>query len=568
MTSETTATHTTLQFLGAAETVTGSKFLLTCGERRLLVDDGMFQGPKALRDRNWDPLPIDASDITDVLITHAHMDHVGMLPRLVARGFNGPIFATEGTVRLAEIVLRDGAKLQEQDAEDANKGGYSQHQPALPLYTTDDVERTLPLFVTIPFNEDLDLDDGIVARFTRSGHILSSASITVWTPDASVVFSGDLGRRDHAVLKPREVPPGAPFALVESTYGDRNHPEPELLPHEGFADVVRRTIERGGSVLVPAFAVDRTEVVLKAIADLRRDGRIPHTPVYINSPMANAALDVYRSMPWELRDDLRPDELLEFEDLRPVRSVDESMTLTAGDHPPAIIIAASGMATGGRVLHHLETMLPDQRNAVIFTGYQGVGTRGRQLVEGATKLKMYGKYIPVKAEIFQDQEFSVHADGDDVIEWLGELAPRPHTVFCVHGELEAATLLAQRIERELPGIDAIVPAHGEIVALDGSATAATERPAEAVRVDRAVPAVQAGEPTGTTAPDASGAPVAGVATAGVAAPREYRLVTGATAEALSAAVTAAIGEGFEPYGDPGLATADGSTVFLQALVAR
>lgn len=557
MATDTSSAHSTLQFLGAAEAVTGSKFLLTSGQRRLLIDDGMFQGPKALRERNWNPLPVDPSSITDVLITHAHMDHVGMLPRLVAHGFRGPIFATEGTVRLAEIVLRDGAKLQEQEAKDANRGGWSKHANPLPLYTSDDVERTLPLFVPVPFDEDLDLDDGIVARFTRAGHILASASITVWTPTTSIVFSGDRGRREHPVLKARDLPPGAPTVLVESTYGDRPHPKPELLPHEGFADVVRRTIEKGGSVLVPAFAVDRTEVVLKAIAELRRDGRIPFTPVYVNSPMANAALDVYRSMPWELREDLRPDDLLEFEGLHAVRSADESIELTAGNHPPAIIVAASGMATGGRVLHHLQTMLPNSRNAVVFTGFQAAGTRGRQLVEGATKLKMYGEYVPVKAEVFQDHEFSVHADGDDVIEWLGNLNPRPRTVYCVHGEPEAATALAARIERELPGVNAIVPSHDEIVVLDGVDAAPREAPTQTSRVDRSVPIPPSAENTeGSASPEST------------AASREYRLVTGATAHELSAAATAALADGFEPYGDPGIGTVDGAVVYLQALVRR
>jgi len=568
-----TAPRTTLQFLGAAEAVTGSKYLVTCGARRLLVDDGMFQGPKALRERNWNPLPVDPAEITDVLVTHAHMDHVGMLPRLVAHGFRGPIFATEGTTRLAEIVLRDGAKLQEQEAKEANQGGWSKHSPALPLYTTEDVERTLPLFVPVPFDEDLDLDDGIVARFTRAGHILGSASITLWTPTSSAVFSGDLGRPEHAVLRSRGTPPGAPYVLIESTYGDRPHPEPANLPHEDFADIVRRTIGRGGSVLVPAFAVDRTEIILKAIAGMRREGRIPFTPVYVNSPMANLTLDVYRSMPDELRDDLRPDELVSFEGLHSIRTPDESMAITGGDHPPAIIIAASGMAAGGRVLHHLETMLPDARNSVVFTGYQAIGTRGRQLVEGATKLKMHGQYVPVRAEIFQDQEFSVHADGDDAIGWLRELDPAPSTVFCVHGEPESARALAQRIERELPGVDAIVPAQGEVVVLDGvhaEPRRAEAAPVGGIPVGREVRGA-AGEPASVRAsvapPTASPAPAASSAP-GSAPSRAYRLVSATTPEALSAAVTAAMGEGFEPFGAPSASTVGAETVFLQALLAR
>ncbi len=556
------STHTTLQFLGAAETVTGSKFLLSVGDRRILIDDGMFQGPRELRKRNWVPLPFEADSVTDVLLTHAHMDHVGMLPRLVKRGFRGPIFATEGTVRLAEIVLRDGAKLQEQDAAEANKRGSSKHQPALPLYTTADVEATLPLFVTVPFDEDLDLDDGIVARYTRAAHILGSASITLWTPDVSVVFSGDLGRHDHPVLKQRGTPPGAPYALIESTYGDREHPEPELLPHEGFADVVRRTIERGGSVLVPAFAVDRTEVVLKQIADLRAEGRIPHVPVYVDSPMANAALDAYRSLPDELRDDLRPDQLLEFPDLHSVRSPDESRELTtkAGKHP-AIIIAASGMATGGRVLHHLEVMLPDKRHSVVLTGYQAVGTRGRTLVEGATKLKLFGQYVPVRAEVFQDGEFSVHGDRSDLLDWLRELSPRPHTVFCVHGEEDAAKAFAAAIEEEFPGIDAVVPHHNEVVVLDGTRAALEPKPATARPIDRTVPEV-----TASTGPFTSDAAGEAEQIAAAPVPRDYRLLTGASPDELSAQAAELLAAGYVPFQSPSVDEIAGQPLYLQAFI--
>lgn len=598
-------THTTLQFLGGAKNVTGSKFLLTVGERRLLIDCGMFQGLKKLRELNWEPFPVDPATITDVVLTHAHMDHVGLLPRLVAQGFNGPIFATEGTVRLAEIVLRDGAKIQEQDAKDANKGGYSKHKPALPLYTMADVARTLPLLVPVPFDEDLDLEDGIVARFTRAAHIIGSASVTMWTDTTSVVFSGDLGRHDHPVLKDRGTPPGAPYALIESTYGDRVHEELGPLPHEGFADLVRRTFERGGSVLVPAFAVDRTEVLLKTIAELRRDGRIPFCPVYIDSPMANAALDVYLSMPDELRSDLEPEMFTEFPGLTLIRDAAESMALTAkaGSREPSIIVAASGMATGGRVLHHLEAMLPDKRNAVAFTGYQAVGTRGRGLVEGATKIKMHGQYVPVRAEIFQDREFSVHGDVNDLLSWLRDLEPRPRTVFVVHGEAETAAAFADRIEAEFAEMDAVVPDHGEIVTLDGVHATADSRPARARRMLSTGPAsalrpgagagrgfgagfgsgAAAGSDSGASAdagrwsdaghsldaPGRAGALVSQrleVAAPVRPAPGTYQLLHAESPEALSALVNAMIAEGSLPYGDPGLGTVDGRTVFIQAVV--
>ncbi|QUY60942.1 MBL fold metallo-hydrolase [Gulosibacter molinativorax] len=554
MASYTSEAHTTLQFLGAAETVTGSKYLLRVAERRILVDFGMFQGRKELRDRNWERFPFDPAEISDVLLTHAHMDHVGLLPRLVREGFRGPVLCTEGTARLAEIVLRDGAKIQEQDAEDANKHGYSKHHPALPLYTTEDVENTLPLLVSVPYDEDIDLDDGIVARFTRAAHILGSASITVWTEQASVTFSGDIGSKEHPVLRSREAPPGAPFALIESTYGDRDHPEEDGRPHEEFADIIRRTIERGGSVLVPAFAVDRTEVVLKTLSDFRRADRIPHVPVYIDSPMANAALQTYLSMPEELRSDMHPEDFLEFPGLRPIRSVDESKALTqASRREPSIIIAASGMATGGRVVHHLEAMLPDAKNSVVLTGYQAIGTRGRQLAEGADKLKMRGRYIHVNAEIYQDHGFSVHGDRGDLLEWIGELDPRPEVVFCVHGEVQAANALAKRIEEHYPGIDAIVPTQGEVIVLD-SGTVPVARPETARPVERHVPAPAV---TATARHPETSEPIG-----------SYELLSGESPDQLSQHVTDALAKGFAPFGAPSVGTVDGSAVYLQAVVRR
>ncbi len=455
-------TPTTLTFLGAAGGVTGSKYLLTVGERRILVDAGMFQGEKELRQRNWADFPVPPDTLTDILLTHAHLDHCGYLPRLVRDGFSGPIWCTATTARLAEIVLRDAAFLAERDALDAAEGGWSKHHPPLPLYTITDVENTLPLLTAVDYDRDLDLRDGVWARYTRAGHILGAASIRVETPETSVLFSGDLGRAEHPVLLAREIPQGADYVLAESTYGDRDHPRPRNLPHEDFADVIRRTIQRGGSVLVPAFAVDRTEVVLSVLAEMRRYDRIPQVPIVVNSPMALAALQVYRESPEELRRDLDLPEILN--DIVEVRSAEDSRGYTEGRHSPSIIVSSSGMATGGRVLHHLERMLPDPRNAVVFTGYQAVGTRGRNLLEGATKLKMRGRYVAVRAEILQDREFSVHADASEMIAWLRQLNPPPDTVFCVHGEVEATATLAERIEREA-GLEAVVPHLDEVVAL-------------------------------------------------------------------------------------------------------
>ncbi len=462
-----TTSPTTLTFLGGAGSVTGSKHLLTVGGRRILVDCGMFQGEKTLRLRNWAEFPVDPATVTDVLVTHAHMDHVGYLPALVRGGFTGRIHCTDAAEELIGIVLRDAGHLQERDAEDAAEGGYSKHTPPLPLYRSEDVERTLPLLSAVPFDTDVDLGDGVTARWVRAGHILGSASIRVVTPTTSAVFSGDLGRADHPVLKPREVPEGAAYVLVESTYGDREHPEPENLPHEGLADVIRRTVARGGSVLIPAFAVDRTEVILKALTEMRRDGRIPMCPIYVNSPMATDALAVYQRHPEELRPGIDPGDFLDVADLHAVRTADESRALTAaGPHRPSVILSSSGMATGGRVLNHLESMLPDARNAVVLTGYQAVGTRGRALAEGATRLKMHGRYVGVRAEVLVDKEFSVHGDASDLLDWVAALNPAPVTVFCVHGEPAASAALARRIEAEL-GLQAVVPELDEVVLLDG-----------------------------------------------------------------------------------------------------
>lgn len=478
--------RTTLTFLGGAETVTGSKFLLTIGDRRILVDCGMFQGEKKWRARNWEEFPVDPASISDLILTHAHMDHSGYIPALVKNGFDGPIWCTEGTRRLAEIVLRDAGYLQEREAEDAAEGGYSKHDPPLPLYTIDDVLRTLPLFTSLEYDTDFDLGGGITIRLTRAGHILGSASVTVTTPETQALFSGDIGRHDHPVLRPRDTPPGSPYVLVESTYGDREHPEPENLPHEGLADVVRRTIARGGSVLIPAFAIDRTSVVLTTLTQMMSAGRIPDVPIYVNSPMALSALDVYQSP--ALRDELRP-ELTEADfadppNLREVRTADESKRITKPSQP-AIVISSSGMLTGGRVLHHLEALLPGKENAVILTGYQGIGTRGRALAEGATELKMYGKYVPVRAEIYHDREFSVHADASDIIDWLRELEPRPQTVFCIHGEADSAAALARKIKAEL-GIAAVVPRYGEVVTLAPTSA----RPFAPLSETRAAPTVE------------------------------------------------------------------------------
>lgn len=468
---------TTLTFLGGARTVTGSKYLLAidppggapdrpgAGPRRILVDCGLFQGMKKLRRANWAPFPVDPASIDDVLLTHAHMDHTGYLPRLVKHGFRGSIWGTDATQALTEIVLRDSAYLQERDADFANEHGFSRHEKALPLYRIGDVAKTLPLMRSVEFHRPLDLGDGIAATWYRAGHILGSASIRVATPDGSVLFSGDLGRTTHPVLRSREIPPGADVALIESTYGDREHIEPSS-PHEAFAAAIRRTVSLGGSVLVPAFAVDRTEVVLAALDGMAAEGRIPRVPVYVDSPMALRSLEIYRapSQACELRDGAR----LRLPHLRltQLRTVEESKRLnTLGT--PAIIISASGMATGGRVLHHLARMLPDPRNCVVLTGYQAVGTRGRSLADGAQSLKLLGMEVGVRASVVRDEEFSVHADASELVDWARGLSPAPGRIFCVHGEPDSASALAGALRSRL-GLDAAVASPGQTITVGRS----------------------------------------------------------------------------------------------------
>ena len=458
---------TSLTFVGGAGTVTGSKYLITHDERRFLVDSGVFQGERELRDLNWQPFPVPPSSLETILITHAHTDHVGYLPVLVRDGFRGDVLATPATCELAAIVLRDAAFLAERDAEHAASHGYSRHDPPLPLFTAADVERTLERFREVDYDTDIDLGGGVTARWTRAGHILGSASIRVATADTSILFSGDLGRAEHPVLLPREAPPGAETVLVESTYGDREHFEPSGREHEQLADLIRRTARRGGSVLIPAFAVDRTEVVLQTLTGLLRDGRIPELPVYVNSPMALAALDVYRDPRYaaELRPELDVASFVDLPRLHEVRTTEESIALNT-PRMPSIIISSSGMATGGRVLHHLEHMLPDSRNAVVLAGYQASGTRGRALLDGATHLKMHGRQVGVRAEILSDEEFSVHADASELLDWLAALSPAPRTVFTVHGTPESAGRLAAAATSRL-GLHARAAELGETVEVAG-----------------------------------------------------------------------------------------------------
>jgi metallo-beta-lactamase family protein len=460
-----------LTFLGGTGTVTGSRFLLDTDNARVLVDCGLYQGEKALRLRNWDPFPVEPGSIDAVVLTHAHVDHCGYLPALVRDGFSGPVHASPGTAALAGIVLPDSGHLHEEEAAYANRRGYSKHHPALPLYTEDDARRACESLVAHPFGDPFEAAPGVRLRLDPAGHILGSsiATLTVGTRhgERTVTCSGDLGRPAHPLLVP-PAPLGRPdVVLVESTYGNRRHDDEGAL--ERLAAAITRTADRGGKVVIPAFAVDRTEVLLVHLQALRESGAIPDLPVFVDSPMALAALDVYRRAIAEASPDVRPEVHLDGDPfgmaaVTEVRAVEESMELDRLRYP-AIIVSASGMATGGRILHHLRRYLPDHRNAVVLVGFQAAQTRGRQLADGARQVKLLGRYVPVRAEVVDLPSFSVHADADELLRWLGTATDPPAAGYVVHGEPEAAAALADTAFTRL-GWNAVVPDYGERVRIE------------------------------------------------------------------------------------------------------
>lgn len=455
-----------LTFLGAVDTVTGSRFLLESGGRRLLVDAGLYQGLAVHRRRNWEPFPVDPAAIDDVVLTHAHLDHTGYLPRLVKDGFRGRVTCTEETAELAAIVLRDSAHLQQEDARYANLAGFSRHSPALPLYDDRDVERTLDLLAPVDFEKPVALSPGLTATLRPAGHILGSATVVIEAGAHRAAFSGDLGRAHHPLLRPPLDPIAVDTLVVESTYGDRRHPPPDPAI---LADAISRTVERGGSVLIPAFAVDRTELVLLELWRLVDQGEIPDVPIHVDSPMALAALECYRRAAQRGGPQLRPEarELVGHLDnhfVHAVRDVEGSMRLNR-PRTPSIVISASGMASGGRVVHHLAHQLPDRRNCVVLTGFQADGTRGRQLAEGARQVKIHGRYVPVRAEVVVVPDFSVHSDAAETLDWLARAPEPPRTVYVVHGEPASAASLARSISDDL-GWTAVVPSYGERVLVD------------------------------------------------------------------------------------------------------
>lgn len=453
-----------INFLGAAGTVTGSKFLVQAGEEKVLVDCGMFQGLKDLRLQNWQPFPTDPSLIDAIVITHAHLDHCGYLPRLVRQGFSRKIFLTKYTAKLAEIILRDSAKIQMEDAEFARIKGFSKHHPPIPLYTDDDAEAAIRLFSIVEFREEVKVSDNFRVKFFPSGHILGAGFVELIAQDKTLLFSGDLGRPTHPVLAAPDAIAAKSYdaIIVESTYGDRLHQDPGMI----LADTVNRTIDRGGTVLIPAFAVDRTEVLLMQLKELVETKKIPDVPIFVDSPMASAALDCYRDAisedSAEITAEIRALEnvdIFQMDNLYETQSVSDSKAL---NHPkrPAIIIAASGMATGGRVVHHLARLLPDKRNTVMLVGFQAPGTRGRLLLDGEPTVKMHGAHVAVAAEVVYLPGLSVHADQSELLSWLFDSGAEAEKIFLVHGEPEAAQAL-EKLIRTKHVKEVIIPTQAE-----------------------------------------------------------------------------------------------------------
>jgi len=461
-----------LTFLGATETVTGSKYLLEASGERLMIDCGLFQGHKELRLRNWSPLPVDPSSIQWLVLTHAHLDHTGYIPRLVKDGFHGQIWASSATVDLAHLVLPDSGHLQEEDARYANKKGFTRHKPALPLYTQDEAIRSLELFRVVDETKPLELSPHFKLKFFRAGHILGARMVEVTVTEegktVTVLFSGDVGRFPQLIIREPAVPDAADYLVCESTYGDRLHPTDDFRAR--LAQIVERTAERGGSVIIPSFAVGRTQELLYLFRMLINGNQMHDLPIHVDSPMAIDVTDLYRKHHED--HNLQTDEfeagghrLFAQPNVHFDRSVEQSKALNECRYP-TIIISASGMATGGRVLHHLARCLPDHRDTVLFVGFQASETRGHIIQAGAEWVKIHGQQVPIRAHVETIENLSAHADYREMMGWLERFPSPPRKTFITHGELHAATALQKKIAEGL-GWKAEVPSYLEKVPLGG-----------------------------------------------------------------------------------------------------
>lgn len=453
-----------LSFLGATGTVTGSKYLLTRDSGSILIDCGLFQGLKQLRLKNWERLPFALKKLNAVVLTHAHIDHSGHLPILVRNGYRGAIYCTDGTRDLCEILLPDCGYLQEEEARYANRQGYSRHHPALPLYTEKDARRALEYLKPVGYDTEIELEKGITVRFLPAGHILGASMVYLTIDGTSILFSGDLGRPNDMLMKPPAVVNGADYLVLESTYGDRLHSRTD--PADALEQIVNRTADRNGTLVVPAFAVGRAQTLMYLLHQLKREKRIPSIPIYLNSPMAINATDIFRRHSVEHR--LSEKECAQvFDDIHLVHSVEESKALNRR-RDPIIIISASGMITGGRVLHHIEAFGPDPRNTILLTGFQGAGTRGSDLASGAGTVKMHGVHVPIRAEIVVLENLSAHADCSEILQWLGNFTSAPRQTYLTHGEPVASDALRRRIQEEL-GWSVMVPEYRQRVSIESIA---------------------------------------------------------------------------------------------------
>jgi len=449
-----------LSFLGAAGSVTGSKYLVEADGARVLVDCGLFQGPKPLRQRNWEPFPFDPSSVQSVILTHAHLDHTGALPLLVKSGFQGQIYSSWATQDVSGIILPDSGHIQEEDARHANRGRYSKHDPALPLYTEADAHAALRHFTLALPGVWTDLPGGFSFKLVPSGHLLGACSVYLRHGPTTIAFSGDLGRTEDLILRPPEPFEGADYLVVESTYGNRRHSDEDA--GEELARVVGRTAQAGGVVLVPSFGVGRAQTLLRLLSILAAEKRVPRLPVFLDSPMATKATHIFCA---HLRQHkLSPEECHALcETPRYIGSADESAALDERIGP-FVLISASGMATGGRVLHHLKAFAPDGKNAIVFAGYQAVATRGRSIVDGAKSVRIHGRDVPIRAKVSMLHSLSGHADYTEILAWMGQPATPPRAVFITHGEDAPRAAMKDRIA-EARSWRCVLPGHGDSVEL-------------------------------------------------------------------------------------------------------